>query len=110
MTTAAELGRDFDSTFEKITINIHSGYQQSGPSHVLRPASSRITNPTSSEQSGAGKRRVGGFMPQQKFWRGGDYVFLGSGIRYHKFGWFDVKVRTSMLCPRCPCDTRCWHP
>lgn len=34
-----------------------------------------------------------GFPAQQHFWRGPSLRFLGSGIRYAKFGWLDIQVR-----------------
>jgi hypothetical protein len=38
------------------------------------------------------------FPQQQRFWHGGDYHLLGSGIRYYKLGFIHVKVGSSISC------------
>ena len=35
------------------------------------------------------------FPQQQRFWRGGEYELLGSGIRYYKLGFIHVQVRAA---------------
>ena len=36
---------------------------------------------------------VADFPAQQRFWRGSDYELLGSGIRYYKIGFINIKAR-----------------
>lgn len=38
------------------------------------------------------------FPQQQRFWQGGEYEMLGSGIRYYKLGFIHVKVRVLPHC------------
>ncbi|KAK9810409.1 hypothetical protein WJX72_010277 [[Myrmecia] bisecta] len=39
-----------------------------------------------------GELALGAFPAVQKFWEGGEFKFMGSGIRYHKIAFFSVKV------------------
>ena len=46
------------------------------------------------------------FPQQQRFWHGGDYHLLGSGIRYYKLGFIHVKVGQHPAAAQQP-DTSC---